>query len=85
MTEMEHEKTSKEIREVAEMPIDLPYLSPEVKEELERRILEYEREYEQAVFERRDALIPRVSATDYIIGGVISLLLTIYLAASLLM
>ena len=73
------------IREAEMLEIDVPFLSAELKEELEKRLTEYEANYEKNIFERKDGIVPRVSATDYLIGGVISLGLTVYLLIAITM
>jgi len=56
---------------------------PHLKEELERRIKRFEEEYEAKVFNKEDAMIPRIKAIDYIVVAITGIAITLYLVIAL--
>ncbi len=54
-----------------------------LQEELERRIADFEKNFEAQVFNRTDAMIPRIKAIDYIVVAITGIVLTIYLFLAL--
>ncbi len=66
------------------LPVDLPGIDEELRQEIESRIEEYEEKYENLVFQSRDAVVPRVRSIDYLIAGFINILLIIYFVVAIL-
>jgi hypothetical protein len=63
---------------------DMSSLPPDLKEELERRIREFEEKYEPAIFNRKDSMIPRIKAIDYIVVFATGIATLLYLIVSLI-
>jgi hypothetical protein len=59
-------------------------LPPDLKEELERRIREFEEKYEPAIFNRKDGMVPRIKAIDYIVVFATGIATLLYLIVSLI-
>jgi hypothetical protein len=60
-------------------------LPADLREELERRIAEFEKNFEAHVFNRTDAMIPRIKTIDYIVVAITGIVLTIYLLLAIVL
>jgi hypothetical protein len=60
-------------------------LPADLREELERRIAEFEKNFEAQVFNRTDAMIPRIKTIDYIVVAITGIVLTIYLLLAIVL
>jgi len=60
-------------------------LPDDLKEELERRIAEFEKNFEEKVFNKIDAVVPRIKPTDYIVVVISGIVLSVYLFLALLL
>jgi|Deesub1362A_J573_1020465.scaffolds.fasta_scaffold00908_10 hypothetical protein len=66
------------------LPVDIPGIDKDLKQEIEARIAEYEEKYEPLVFKNTDAVVPRVRTVDYLIAAVINAILVIYFVIAIL-
>jgi len=60
-------------------------LPDDLKEELERRIAEFEKNFEEKVFNKIDAVVPRIKPIDYIVVVISGIVLSVYLFLALLL
>lgn len=69
---------------VEKLPIDYGGLTPEMREELENRIVEFENECEPTAREGGAGYVPIIKKKDFIIAGSLNALITIYLIIAVL-
>ncbi len=60
------------------LPIDIKGLTPEMKAELESRILEFEKDYEPATSKGGGGYVPKIQKRDYLIAGIVNGIIVIY-------
>jgi len=63
---------------VSQLPVDIKGLTPEMKTELEERILEFEKDYEPVTSKGGEGYVPKIQKSDYWIAGIINGIITIY-------
>lgn len=70
---------------VSKLPIDVKGLTPEMKKELEDRILEFERDFEPSTSTGGEGYVPQITKKDYTIAITVNAIILIYYIIALLM
>lgn len=68
-----------------QLPIDIKGITPQMREELEERITEFEREYEPAAAKGGSGYVPKIRKGDYIFAGVVNGAILLYYIAAVLL
>ena len=69
---------------VEKLPIDYGGLTPEMREELEARVVEFERDHQASAAEGKEGYVPIIRKKDFIIAGTLNALIVIYLIVAVL-
>jgi len=67
------------------LPIDVKGLTPEMKRELEERVLEFERDFEPSTSTGGEGYVPIIEKRDYLIAGVINGIILLYYVFAVLL
>ena len=66
-----------------DLRVNLPGAGPELTEEIERRITEFEREHEADVLRGGPGWVPRIRRVDYLIAIAVNVMIVIWLVLAL--
>ncbi|MCQ4635379.1 hypothetical protein NE619_01440 [Anaerovorax odorimutans] len=70
---------------VEQLPIDIKGITPEMRQELEERISDFEREHEPETSRGGEGYVPKIRKVDYIFAGVINGLILLYYIVAVLL
>lgn len=66
------------------LPIDINGLTPEMREELEARIVEFEKEHEASASQGGEGYVPIIKKGDFIFAGVLNAIFIVYFVVAVL-
>jgi hypothetical protein len=69
---------------VSKLPIDVKGLTPEMHEELEKRVLEFERDHEASVSQGGEGYVPLIRKGDFVFAGVFNAIIVVYFIIAVL-
>lgn len=69
---------------VEKLPIDYGGLTPEMREELESRVVEFEQEHQVEAADGDAGYVPIIRKKDFLIAGTLNALIVIYLIVAVL-
>jgi hypothetical protein len=69
----------------SKLPIDVKGLTPEMRQELEKRILEFEKDFEPSTSIGGEGYVPIIKKHDYLLAGIINGIIFIYYVAAVLL
>jgi len=67
-----------------DLPIDVKGISPEMKQELENRIIEFENVYEKFTSRGGEGYVPKIQKKDYIFAGIANGIILLYYIVAVL-
>lgn len=70
---------------VSKLPIDVRGLTPEMKRELEERVLEFERDFEVSTSKGGEGYVPIIQKRDYLIAGIVNVIIFFYYVFAVLL
>ena len=69
---------------IKKLPVDVPGLTPDMKEELERRVTEFEQEHEPDIIVGGEGYVQKIKKGDILFAGVINAAIVVYMIVALL-
>lgn len=69
---------------IEKLPVDVSGLTPEMKEELEERIVEFEQEHEATARVGDEGYVPKIRKGDFLFAGVINIIIVVYMIVAVL-
>ena len=66
------------------LPIDVKGLTCEMKEELEKRVLEFEREHEVDISKGGAGYVPAIRRGDFAFAGILNAIIVVYFIVAVL-
>lgn len=61
--------------------VRLSHLSADLESQVENQILEFEEQHETALLRGKSGVVPRITRWDYVLEGIIGMILTLYFVA----
>ncbi|GAB1475288.1 hypothetical protein MASR2M70_01200 [Bacillota bacterium] len=70
---------------VSDLPINVRGLTPEMKKELEERVLEFEKDFEPYTSQKGEGYVPIIKKSDFMIAGIVNGIIFIYYVIAVLL
>lgn len=69
---------------IEKLPIDIGGLTPEMREELEARVMEFEKKHEDAASQGGEGYVPKIKKGDFLFAGIINAVIIVYFIVAVL-
>lgn len=69
---------------IEKLPVDISGLTPEMKEELEERIVEFERDHEPTARVGGEGYVQKIRKGDILFAGVVNIVIVVYMIVAVL-
>ncbi|MCI8646776.1 MAG: hypothetical protein HFE76_08250 [Firmicutes bacterium] len=69
---------------IEKLPIDIGGLTPEMRNELEARVLAFEKEHEPEAAKGGSGYVPQIKKGDFLFAGVVNAVIVIYFIVAVL-
>lgn len=69
---------------IEKLPIDIKGLTPEMRLELEKRIIDFEENYEASASKGGAGYVPMIQKKDFLFAGVINAIIVVYFIIAVL-
>lgn len=69
---------------IEKLPIDIGGLTPEMRSELEARVISFEKEHEAEASQGGAGYVPKIKKGDFLFAGVINAMIIVYFVIAVL-
>lgn len=69
---------------VEKLPIDISGLTPEMRDELEARIISFEKEHEPTASQGGEGYVPKIRKGDFLFAGIVNAAIVVYFVVAVL-
>lgn len=69
---------------IEKLPIDIGGLTPEMRAELEARVLDFEKKHETAAAQGGAGYVPQIRKGDFLFAGIVNAIIIVYFVIAVL-